>query len=108
MSFAQFELLSAGEEGNIERARSVYDKANNTLRLAMEKEERVLLLEAWKEFEAEHGDDESIEKLKTKLPKRIKRRQRVQADDGVSCIWILRKASCLLLIINNDIFALPA
>jgi crooked neck len=94
MSFAQFELLSAGEEGNIERARSVYDKANNTLRQAMEKEERVLLLEAWKEFEVEHGDDESRDKLKTKLPKRIKRRQRVQADDGVSFIWI----SCLLFL----------
>lgn len=86
MSFAQFELLSAGEEGNVERARAVYDRANNTLRQAMEKEERVLLLEAWKEFEAEHGDEESRDKLKTKLPKRIKRRQRVQADDGVSFI----------------------
>ncbi|XP_065345584.1 crooked neck-like protein 1 [Cloeon dipterum] len=87
MSFAQFELQSGGDDGNVEKARNVYDRANTTLRQAMEKDERVLLLEAWKEFEAEQGDEESREKLKSKLPKRIKRRQRVQADDGSDAGW---------------------
>lgn len=87
MSFAQFELAAAGGEGAVERARRVYERANLALRGAADKEERVLLLEAWREFEGEHGDEESRAKLQSRLPRRIKRRQRVQADDGVS-VWL--------------------
>jgi crooked neck len=95
MSFAQFELSAAGGEGAVERARRVYEKANQALRSAADKEERVLLLEAWREFEIEHGDEESLAKLKSRLPRRIKRRQKVQADDGVRFL--------LFLISNNTI-----
>lgn len=97
MSYAQFEMSCAeaedediSEEQAAERsaqavalARRVYERANTSLRAAKDKEERVLLLEAWRNFEETHGDDISQEKVKQRMPRRIKRRQRVQAEDGV-------------------------
>lgn len=86
MSYAQFEM-SATDEGNVVFARQVYDRANQSLRGANEKEERVLLLEAWRDFETQHGDNESLEKVMQKMPRRVKKRQRVQADDGSDEGW---------------------
>ncbi|KAJ8887994.1 hypothetical protein PR048_007479 [Dryococelus australis] len=86
MSYAQFEM-SAAEEGSVELARHVYERANQALRGANEKEERVLLLEAWREFESQHGDTQSLEAVTKKMPRRVKKRQRVQADDGTEEGW---------------------
>ena len=91
MSYAQFEM-SATEEGNVVLARQVYDRANQSLRGANEKEERVLLLEAWRDFETQHGDNESLEKVMQKMPRRVKKRQRVHADDGVSYLFFWYRA----------------
>lgn len=84
ISYAQFELTYSGEENSAELARRIFDRANQSLRNANQKEERVLLLEACKEFETEHGDETTLEKVKEKMPRRVKKRQRVQAQDGVS------------------------
>jgi crooked neck len=88
MSYAQFEM-SAAEEGNVALARRVYERANQSLRGANVKEERVLLLEAWRDFETQNGDDESLQNVKQRMPRRVKKRQRVQADDGVSLFAFL-------------------
>ena len=40
-----------GGPENVARARDVYRRANVTFKQADEKEERLMLLEAWKEFE---------------------------------------------------------
>jgi crooked neck len=88
MSYAQFEMLAA-EEGNIALARQVYERANHSLRGASEKEERVLLLEAWRDFETQNGDDESLDSVMQRMPRRVRKRQRVQADDGVSLFALL-------------------
>ena len=50
LSFAQFEL-SVNDENSLQRTRSVYRQANGALKDCDEKEERLMLLEAWKEFE---------------------------------------------------------
>jgi len=50
LSYAQFEL-SVSDEASMQRARSVYKQANTALKDCEEKEERLMLLEAWKEFE---------------------------------------------------------
>jgi len=50
ISYAQFELSVGGPE-NVARARDVYRRANITFKQADEKEERLMLLESWKEFE---------------------------------------------------------
>jgi crooked neck len=91
MSYAQFEM-SAADEGNVFFARQVYERANQALRCADEKEERVLLLEAWRDFETQHGDNESLEKVMQKIPRRVKKRQRVLAEDGVSYLFFWYRA----------------
>lgn len=91
MSYAQFEM-SAADEGNVAFARQVYDRANQSLRGASEKEERVFLLEAWRDFETQHGDNGSLEKVMQKMPRRVKKRQRVHAEDGVSYLFFWYRA----------------
>ncbi|KAG8224262.1 hypothetical protein J437_LFUL001642 [Ladona fulva] len=96
MSYAQFEMsgIEEGEnedkeEERIARARRIYDRANQALRSRgpSEKEERVLLLEAWRDFEARLGDEDSQNRVKQLMPRRIKRRQRVRAEDGSEVGW---------------------
>lgn len=86
ISFAQFEA-STGTDESMEQARSVYERADKSLRSVEEKEERVMLLEAWKEFETEHGNDTSQERIKKKMPRRVKKRRKVQTDDGSDAGW---------------------
>ena len=50
MSSAQFELSVASEE-SVENCRRVYADANRALKTNHEKEERLMLLESWREFE---------------------------------------------------------
>ena len=47
---AQFEA-SIGEADSIDRARDVFEQAYKTLRTASDKEERLMLVEHWLEFE---------------------------------------------------------
>jgi crooked neck len=52
LSFAQFEASNPLDaEKCKENARGVYKKAYNELKNASNKESRVMVLEAWKEFE---------------------------------------------------------
>lgn len=50
ISFAKFEL-SIGDENCVAMSRSIYKEAHRRLKNADEKEERLVLLEAWKDFE---------------------------------------------------------
>ncbi len=50
ISFTKFELTTGSDEC-INNAREVYKEANEALRNTEEKEERMMLLEAWKDFE---------------------------------------------------------
>lgn len=79
----QFEI-AAQAENSIENARKVFERANNAFRMAQEKDERVKLLQAWKIFEKEHGDQESLEKVSKLMPKRVKKRVHYVSEDGVS------------------------
>ncbi|XP_022203014.2 protein crooked neck [Nilaparvata lugens] len=89
MSYAQFELAISSEEGidNVAQARQVYERGNNSLRTSGEKEERVMLLEAWKDLERKHGSPQSVTMVENKMPRRVKRRQRVMAQDGTDEGW---------------------
>lgn len=55
ISYAKFER-GTEEEDAVEKARSVYRRANQQLQNSMEKEERLMLLEAWQEFEVTCAD----------------------------------------------------
>ncbi|XP_023303961.2 protein crooked neck [Lucilia cuprina] len=91
MSYAKFELTSQlGEEDadmNLRLARRVYERANDTLRQLGDKESRVLLLEAWRDFERESGDQDSLEKVMEKMPRRVKKRQKIISETGVEEGW---------------------
>uniref|UniRef100_A0A8I3QI81 Crooked neck pre-mRNA splicing factor 1 n=1 Tax=Canis lupus familiaris TaxID=9615 RepID=A0A8I3QI81_CANLF len=86
ISFAQFEL-SSRKEGSLAKCRQIYEEANKTMRNCEEKEERLMLLESWRSFEDEFGtvsDKERVDKL---MPEKVKKRRKVQADDGSDAGW---------------------
>ncbi|KIH50504.1 hypothetical protein ANCDUO_19417, partial [Ancylostoma duodenale] len=90
ISLAEFELSI----GNIDGARKVYDRANRALENA-EKEERLMLLEAWLEAEKKIGDINAIHKcllvtwfrVEGMMPRRVKKRRQIQTEDGVDAGW---------------------
>lgn len=75
--------MSAFEIGidNIEGARKVFENANQALSNSTS-EERLMLLETWRDFENEHGTDETRETVQKCMPVRRKRRRRIQTADG--------------------------
>ncbi|PNP42991.1 pre-mRNA-splicing factor clf-1 [Trichoderma gamsii] len=64
------------------RARKVFERAHKSMRDKDLKEERVSLLNAWLSFERTHGTEEDIDAVQQQMPRRIKRRRRVQDDSG--------------------------
>lgn len=72
-------------------ARRIFERGNDALRQNGDKESRALLLEAWRDFENEKGDDETRAKIMEKMPRRIKRRRRIVGEDGVKKFIILFK-----------------
>ena len=78
ISYAQFEAALE----NVTRAREIYQKAYESLRNAEAKEERVLLVETWKEFESSSGDSETLAAVEKKTPKRVQKQRTLQNDDG--------------------------
>ncbi|XP_056647749.1 protein crooked neck [Diorhabda sublineata] len=88
LSYAKFELNNSNEdEINIRLARRIFERANENLKDFPEKESRVLLLENWREFENNHGDESSKEKIEAKMPRRIKKRRKIVDEDGIEQGW---------------------
>jgi crooked neck len=87
ISYAQFECTALGQ--GLSAAREVLETAYQQLRQAVggSKEERVLLLDAWRVLEKTHGTAESVANVEAKLPRRIKRKRMRQDDDGNSLGW---------------------
>lgn len=78
--------LPVSEEAKA-RARKVFERANKRLRIKHEndddasaKEDRVSLLNAWLSFERTHGGEEEVESVRKQMPRRTKRRRKV--EDG--------------------------
>lgn len=85
IAYAKFELANSSTEDdvdNVSLARRIFERGNDALRSTGDKESRVLLLEAWRDFENEKGDEESQAKIISKMPRRIKRRRRIVGEDG--------------------------
>ncbi|XP_006812602.1 crooked neck-like protein 1 [Saccoglossus kowalevskii] len=86
ISYAQFEA-SIGDDHCIAASRSIYEQANKALRNDEEKENRLMLLESWKEFEINCGDDDSLRRVQDQMPKKVKKRRKVQTEDGSDAGW---------------------
>ena len=80
-------FVKVEHEDRIAEARHVYEDANKKLRQGQEKEERLMLLEAWKEFEKEEGDEKSRKAVEDLMPRRVKKRRKIQSEDGIDQGW---------------------
>nr|CAB3233887.1 crooked neck-like protein 1 [Phallusia mammillata] len=86
LSYATFEATGS-DNSAFNRAREVYKKANSSLKNSEAKEERLMLLEAWKKFETEHGDETSQNQINRLMPKRVKKRRKVTTEGGIDAGW---------------------
>jgi crooked neck len=89
ISYAHFEINADEGEGGEEetvsdeakaRARKVFERAYKSLKEKDLKEERVVLLNAWKSFESTHGSKEDLQKVEAQMPKRVKKRRKLDDD----------------------------
>jgi crooked neck len=62
------------------RARKVFERAHDLFKEKELKEERVDLLNAWKSFEHTHGRAEDIEKIEKQMPRKVKKRRKIEDD----------------------------
>lgn len=83
ISYAQFEAASK----QAARARAVFQKGDDYFKTARLKEERLLLIESWRDFEKNFGGAEEVATVTALLPKRIRKKRQVTADDGSNAGW---------------------
>ncbi|KAG5459465.1 MAG: hypothetical protein BJ554DRAFT_129, partial [Olpidium bornovanus] len=66
------------------RARAVFARADRRAKQREAKEDRVVILEAWRDFENAYGSTETKAAIASKMPKVVKRRRKVQAEGGAA------------------------
>ena len=71
----------------MDTARQLFEKAYNQLKEQGMKEERVLLLDAWRGLEQQEGDADSVASVEKRLPRRIKRKRMRKDDEGNDLAW---------------------
>ncbi|KAG6052930.1 NineTeen Complex (NTC) component [Claviceps sp. LM77 group G4] len=76
---AEDEELPLSEEAKA-RARKIFERAHKSMRDKDLKEERVSLLNAWLSFEREHGSETDQESVQKQMPRRTKKRRRLEDD----------------------------
>ncbi|KAJ4392542.1 NineTeen Complex (NTC) component [Didymella pomorum] len=62
------------------RARAVFERAHKRMKEKDLKEDRVALLNAWKSFEAIHGSPTDQEKIDKQMPRKVKKRRKLDDD----------------------------
>jgi crooked neck len=63
-----------------QRARKVFERGHERMKQLELKAERVSLLNAWREFERTHGSEEDIEKIEKQMPRRAKKKRKLDDD----------------------------
>ncbi|SCZ93111.1 BZ3500_MvSof-1268-A1-R1_Chr6-2g08467 [Microbotryum saponariae] len=74
------EAVEQAKQEGLERARAVFERGYNDLKKKQLKEERVVLLEAWKALETNEGDAASLAKVVAKMPRVVKKMRKVDGD----------------------------
>ncbi|RFU30016.1 hypothetical protein B7463_g6319, partial [Scytalidium lignicola] len=94
ISYAHFEINVPDEEEDAEaegeeipvseaakeRARKVFERALKSMKDKDLKEERVSLLNAWLSFEKIHGSENDVEAVQKQMPRKTKRRRKLDDD----------------------------
>ncbi|KAF1941825.1 TPR-like protein [Clathrospora elynae] len=62
------------------RARAIFTRAHTRLKDRDLKEDRVALLNAWRSFEAIHGSKEDQENIEKQMPRKVKKRRKLDDD----------------------------
>jgi crooked neck len=65
------------------KSRDTFDRAYRDLKMKGLKEERVVVLEAWKTFESNHGDEEGLQAVQAKMPRVVKKRRAAESGQGM-------------------------
>ncbi|XP_038582680.1 crooked neck-like protein 1 [Micropterus salmoides] len=86
ISYAKFEL-SIDSPDRLQQCRQIFEEANKSMRNCEEKEERLMLLESWSDFEKEFGSDSTMERVRKLLPEKVKKRRKLTAEDGSDAGW---------------------
>ena len=84
ISFAKFEA-DAGD--GADGAAAVFREAEEHFRAEGAKEERVVVLDSWKEMEAALADADRLAVVEAKMPKRIKKKRPITSDEGEQLGW---------------------
>lgn len=85
LSYAKFESALDTAEG-YDNARNVYKRGDKSLR-SSGNESRAMFLESWRDFEKLHGDDETRQNIRAKMPRRVKKKRKVYREDGSDAGW---------------------
>lgn len=75
--------MSIDSDDRIQRCRQIYEEANKSMHGCEEKEERLMLLESWRDFEEEFGSFANKDRVRKLLPEKVKKRRKITAEDGV-------------------------
>lgn len=86
ISYARCEY-SMPSQDNVIQARAIFQQANRSLRSCQEKEQRLMLLEAWREFEEDAGDGDNLEKVKKLMPEKVVKRIQISSTDASQKRW---------------------
>ncbi|XP_069579784.1 crooked neck-like protein 1 isoform X2 [Brachyistius frenatus] len=87
ISYAKFELSIDDGGDRLQKCRQIFEEANKGMRSCEEKEERLMLLESWRDYEKEFGSDATRERVSKLLPEKVKKRRKLTAEDGSDAGW---------------------
>jgi len=85
ISFATFEVSDIG--AGADAMRKLCDSAYKQLKEDGLKEERVLLLDAWRDLEKEHGTPAKVGDVEAMMPRRIKKKRMKTDENGTELGW---------------------
>ncbi|KAM0787460.1 NineTeen Complex (NTC) component [Microbotryomycetes sp. NB124-2] len=77
------QAVNAARQAGMERARKVFERGYADLKDKGLKEERVVLLEAWKALETAQGDADSLAKVEGMMPRVVKKMRKVDGDSSM-------------------------
>jgi crooked neck len=84
ISRAQFEASI----NDTDRARAVFEQGDAFFKKQGDaKEQRVMLLESWRDFERNYGTAATAAAAKERMPRRIKKRRAIKGEDGMDAGW---------------------
>jgi crooked neck len=87
IAWSEFEYIAGDNSDKLDAARKRYLWAHDEFRTQGDNTSRTLLLESWQRFEKVHGDAEGKSKVDKMLPKKVKKRRKLEDGSGWEEYW---------------------